>query len=74
MVYKINLDPIIYLEPIINKNKEILITLINSDEKKSFKIKLLTEESNHTLLYFVIIAILIFVYVYIIYIKLSEER
>ena len=64
---------IIQLEPIINKNENILITLSNSDEEKSFMIELQMDELNHNLLNFVIMALLIVFYIYLIY-KIREQR
>ena len=67
------MDIIIQLEPIINKNENILITLSNSDEEKSFMIELQMDELNHNLLNFVIMALLIVFYIYLIY-KIREQR
>ena len=64
---------IIQLEPIINKNENILITLSNSDEEKSFMIELQMDELNLNLLNFVIMALLIVFYIYLIY-KIREQR
>ena len=57
-----------------HKQQEIFITLINSDETKSFIIELVIEESYYNLILWIIISFLVIFYIYMRYTKIKYQK
>ena len=57
-----------------HKQQEIFITLINSDETKSFIIELVIEDSYYNLILWIIISFLVIFYIYMRYTKMKYQK
>ncbi|KAM3144880.1 hypothetical protein pb186bvf_003189, partial [Paramecium bursaria] len=73
VIYKINLDLIIQLEPSINESQELLITLTNSDETKTFILEIIIDESYWDLINWIFVVLLIILYIYLRYSKIRQQ-